>query len=126
MRDLCRGLGAFSLALVVLCFGGFGADAQMASGSASARPMITEPVDRSQPVTLTGNTRPEANAQNDLGALPDGFPMPHMFLQLNRAPEQEQELASLIEEQHDHASPNFHKWLTPAQFGARFGAAVSD
>jgi subtilase family serine protease len=126
MRHLCRGLGAFSLALVVLCFGGRGADAQMASGSTSARPMITQPVDRSQPVTLTGNTRPEANTQNDMGALPDGFPMPHMFLQLNRAPEQEQAFASLIKEQHNPASPNFHKWLTAAQIGAQFGAASSD
>jgi subtilase family serine protease len=101
------------------------AGAQTASGS-SPQALITRPIDRAQLVTLAGNTRPEANAQNDRGAVPDGFAMPHMMLQLKRSPAQEQALAELVEQLHDPASPNFHQWLTPAQIGARFGLAASD
>ena len=38
-------------------------------------------------------------------------------------------LEALLKAQHDPASPSFHKWLTPQQFGQRFGptaATVSD
>ena len=29
-------------------------------------------------------------------------------------------------QQHDPNSPNFHKWLTPQEFGQKFGPAESD
>jgi hypothetical protein len=44
------------------------------------RALITREIDEPQLVTLKGNTRPEANAQNDLGAVADDFPMGHMLL----------------------------------------------
>ena len=47
----------------------------------------------------------------------DGFPMAHLLLQLRRPPEQETALEQFLDELQDPASPNFHKWLTPEQFG---------
>ena len=85
--------------------------------------------DRIQPgrlVTLRGNTRPEANAANDLGRVADSLPLDHMMLQLKRSPGQEQAVEQFIAELHDPQSPNFHKWLSAAEFGQRFGAAPSD
>jgi subtilase family serine protease len=108
----------FALALAV--------GAQTHSGSLSAPPLVTQPIDTAQRVTLLGNTRPEANAQNDRGAVLADFPMPHMMLQLKRSPAQEQAIETLIDQMHDRASPNFHSWLTPAQFGAQFGLAAAD
>ena len=48
------------------------------------------------------------------------------MLQLQRSPEQEKEVQQFIADLHDPESPSFHKWLTAAEFGERFGAAQSD
>ena len=85
--------------------------------------LITQSVDESKLVTLAGNTRPEANAKFDRGAVADSFPMEHMLLQLKRSPEQERELRRFIDELTDSSSPNFHQWLTAKEFGERFGLA---
>lgn len=91
-----------------------------------SRPRITQNIDDSKLVRLAGNTRPEANAANDRGAVFGGLSLEHMLLLLRRAPEQERELQSLIEQLHDPQSQNFHQWLTAAQFGERFGTAQED
>ena len=77
-------------------------------------------------VTLAGNTRPEVTTGNDLGMVADDLALDHMMLQLKRSPAQEQALEQFIAEQQDPNSPNFHKWLTAAEFGQRFGSAESD
>src|SRR5204862_2495082 len=35
-------------------------------------------------------------------------------------------LARLLAAQHDPASPDHHRWIAPAEFGARFGAPEAD
>jgi subtilase family serine protease len=40
-----------------------------------------------------------------------------------RTPAQEEALKKLIADQQDPRSPQYHRWLTPAEFGARFGAS---
>jgi hypothetical protein len=95
-------------------------------GNPSAPPLITQAIVESNLVTLAGNVRPEANAANDRGPVLDDFAMGHMFLQLQRPAAQEQALRGLIDQMHDPASPNYHQWLTPNQFGAQFGLAPSD
>jgi subtilase family serine protease len=35
-------------------------------------------------------------------------------------------LDALVEAQHDPHSPSYHQWLTPAQYGSRFGASPQD
>ncbi len=89
-------------------------------------PTITTAINESNLVTLSNNTRPEAVADNDLGQVADTFPMPHMLLQLQRSQQSEAALKSFIDQLQDRTSPNFHKWLTPAQFAAQFGVAQSD
>ena len=90
------------------------------------RPLIAEPVNNTRLHTLSGNTRPEAVAQNDLGAVPDGLSMDHMQLQLQRSAAQEQALQQFIDQLHNSKSPNFHKWMTAEQFGQAYGAAQQD
>ena len=93
-----------------------------------ARPTATirGPIDEAKLVTLAHNTRPEAIAANDRGRVEDDFPMEHLLLQLKRSPEREADLVRYIDQLHDRTSPNFHKWLTPEQFAASFGAAQED
>jgi subtilase family serine protease len=113
------------IVLAGLCAASPATRAQGMAGGAAA-PLITHPIDQRVLVTLAGNTRPEANAANDRGPVANTFPMEHMLLQLRRSAEQEQALIQLIDQLHDPASPNFHGWLTPAEFGARFGLAAAD
>ncbi len=93
---------------------------------AAARVLITEPIDAGRLHTLAGNTRGEANPQNDRGKVADTFVMDHMLLQLQRSPEREQALTNFIDQQHDSASPNFHRWLTAEKFGELYGPAPED
>lgn len=93
---------------------------------AAAHPMISRKVDEHAVVAIAGNHRPEAIAANDRGRVADDLILEHMELLLKRPAEREQALESLIEAMHDPASPEFHQWLTPEQFGQRFGAAASD
>ncbi len=96
-----------------------------AQGSAAA-PRITAPIDLSRFTTLTGNTHPLARVQNDQGAVADSQPMRRMLLLLQRSPEQETALRQLVDQQQSKSSPNFHRWLTPQQFGQQFGPADMD
>ncbi len=76
---------------------------------------------RSTPVRIAGNTRPEATALNDLGPVDDGLPLQHMLLQLKRPPDRQAALDAWMAGLQDKSSENYHQWLTPEEFGARFG-----
>jgi hypothetical protein len=52
--------------------------------------------------------------------------MERMLLVLKRSAEQESALGKLLDEQLDQTSPNFHKWLTPDEFGQKFGPSSED
>ena len=52
--------------------------------------------------------------------------MERMLLVLKRSPEQQAALEKLLEQQLDKSSANFHRWLTPAQFGSEYGPATED
>lgn len=90
------------------------------------RPLIVDPIDQSRLQTLRGNTRPEATAQNDAGAVPGDLSMEHMQFLMNRSSEQQQALQQAIDSLHDPASPTYHHWLTPAQFAQTYGASQQD
>ena len=72
-------------------------------------------------------TRIRSPARNSIAAPSAAdLPMERMQLVLKRSPEQESALEKLMAEQQDRSSPNYHKWLTPAEFGRRFGPADQD
>lgn len=75
---------------------------------------------------LPGNLLPGATAANDRGPAPDDLPLSNMLLVLRRAPLQDLALRQELDAQREAGSPEFHRWLTPAQFGQRFGPAPSD
>jgi len=87
---------------------------------------ITQAIDETQLVRLKGNVHPLARPQFDQGAVSDATPMKRMLMLLQRSPEQEAALQKFMAEQMSNESANFHKWLTPQQFGALYGPADSD
>jgi hypothetical protein len=88
--------------------------------------LITQPVDDAQRVTLKGNVHPLARTEFDRGAAPADLAMDRMLLVLKRSPEQDTALRTLLDDQQDEHSPYYRKWLTPEQFGVRFGPSVDD
>jgi hypothetical protein len=52
--------------------------------------------------------------------------MNRMLLVLRRSPEQESALRSLLDAQQDKHSDSYHKWITPDEFGKRFGPGDAD
>ncbi|HEV2446202.1 MAG TPA: protease pro-enzyme activation domain-containing protein, partial [Candidatus Sulfopaludibacter sp.] len=87
---------------------------------------VVRAVDDAQVVRLAGNTPPQLRAGADQGAAPADLPFQHILLVLRRSPAQAADLRQLLDAQRENDSPNFHQWLTPAQFGARFGPAPAD
>ncbi len=87
---------------------------------------VVNPIDETQLVTLKGTVHPLANARNDRGVAPDSMQLGRMHLVLKRSDGQEAALKQLIGDMHNPASPSYHKWLTPDQFGAQFGPSDQD
>ena len=87
---------------------------------------ITQKIDESQRTVLHGNVHPLARPEFDRGAAPADLPMERMLLVLRRSPAQEAAVEKLIAEQQDRSSPNYHKWLTPQEFGRQFGPSDQD
>ncbi len=77
----------------------------------------------SQLVPLPGHVHGLAQPRFDAGEAPDSLQMGGLELVLAQTPAQEQALQQLLAEQQDPKSPQYHHWLTPSQFGARFGAS---
>jgi trimeric autotransporter adhesin len=90
--------------------------------TARPRAVITQAVDENRRVTLVGSTRSEANSKNHFGPVANDLRL-DMYLQLKRPPERELAAKQFVESLTDKASPNFHKWITAAEYGQRFGAA---
>ena len=104
----------------------------MAQGTPLAR-NLSEPqarivarVDENVRLKLPGNTHPLARPEFDRGAVSAELPMQRMMLVLKRSPEQQQRLDEYIASLQDKHSANYHRWLTPEEFGAQFGVATKD
>ncbi len=90
-----------------------------------ARALVTRSVNDSRLVTLYGNTRPEAVSQNDRGKVSEEMHF-ELLLQLKRSPEMQAAADAYSESVSDPKSPNFHKFLKPAEFSSTFGIAAED
>jgi hypothetical protein len=102
------------------------ATAQTAPQPKLATPRITQAIDEANLVPMRTKVPPLARAAFDQGVVPDSQPMNRILLMLQRSPEQETALRSLMDEQQTKNSPNYHAWLTPTQFGQQFGVADAD
>jgi trimeric autotransporter adhesin len=117
-RSLLR---CFLLPLTVLSL------APLLAGGQALRPnRVTELIDESQRVTLTGNMHPLAVARNDQGSAPADTRTGRITLVLKRSAQQDEALREYLADLQNPASPSYHKWLTPARYGQQFGISDSD
>ena len=97
-----------------------------AQGQVANPDRIVQSVDDSVRIKLDGNVHPLANAKYDLGAVPVSQPMNHMQLVLQRSPAQEAALEAFLASTQVQGSPDYHKWLTPQEFGKLYGPSDAD
>ncbi len=83
---------------------------------------VPAPVDERQVVTLFGNTPRWAEPGRVVGIVAPEVELRRMVLVLKADAGREQELRRFVQRQHEPGSAEFHRWLTPAEFGRRFGA----
>jgi pro-kumamolisin-like protein/all-beta uncharacterized protein len=87
---------------------------------------ITRAIDDALTVSLEGNRHPLARAEFDAGIAAAGTRMDRMILLLQPDPTQQAALEALLAAQQNPQSPEYQHWLTPEDFGQRFGVADSD
>ena len=87
---------------------------------------VTEEIDVSQMQVLPNHHPQWANPANEAGAVPADLKLGPLTMVLARSAEQEQAFIQLLADQQNPASPEYHRWLTPEQVGARFGLSQAD
>jgi Pro-kumamolisin, activation domain/Bacterial Ig-like domain (group 3) len=110
-----RILGIFSLLFVLSC-----------GQKVMPQTRIAEAIRNDQRVTLSRTTSPLIAKSVETGRLPGGQNLGRMLLLLAPSVEQEQAATQFVNDLHDGSSPSFHQWLSPADFGKRFGIADAD
>jgi len=95
--------------------------------SAAAVPdRVMRPVDVTQTTTLRWSMEGRAQPQFDRGSVDPGMPMNYMMLVVQPSAAQQADLDQLLAAQQNPSSPLYRQWLTPQQFGNRFGLSPTD
>lgn len=86
----------------------------------------TRVIDNKDTILLRGNVHPFARPEFDKGEAEPSLRMERMIFTLKRNPQKQAELDKFLAQQQDPLSANFHHWLTPSEFGSRFGLSPED
>src|ERR1039458_3938230 len=89
--------------------------------TAAAQDRIAEPVDGTRITALKGHVHPQAIAENDEGPVDPAMPIRQATLLFKPAAS----IDAFLAEQQLPGSPNYRKFLTPEQFGDRFGLTAN-
>jgi uncharacterized protein (TIGR03437 family) len=97
------------------------------AGAAAAAPdRVTRPVNVNQTRALSGHARSLAQPQFDRGPVDPALRMEYMMLVVQPSAAQQAELDLLLAGQQNPSSPLYRQWLTPEEFGNRFGLSPAD
>ncbi|MGP8184587.1 MAG: protease pro-enzyme activation domain-containing protein [Terracidiphilus sp.] len=84
------------------------------------------PPDESRTISLAGNVHPLSQAAFDEGPIDPATRLDRLILLFKLSQAQQAALDELTDDQQDPQSPLYHQWLTPSEFGARFGVNDAD
>jgi subtilase family serine protease len=90
------------------------------------RDRITQEINRDRIAMVRGNVHPMATTNRDRGRVGVSFKMHRVTLMFKLTDAQDAALNELLRQQQDPQSPNYHVWLSPADYAARFGLSVND
>jgi subtilase family serine protease len=77
-------------------------------------------------VELSGSVHPLTAKATDLGAVNSNLSLNSLTLNIGPSAQQKQEIAALLGQLQNPKSAQYHKWLTQAEYGARFGLTEAD
>lgn len=126
MRYSIRSVSSLAIALLLAACGGTLRAPAPPLNSPVRSAAGLNPVDESRTVILPGNVHPLARPEFDQGPANPATRLNRMLLLLHSSPAQQFDLDALLAAQQDPDSPLFHEWLTPAEFGARFGTSDAE
>ena len=87
---------------------------------------ISRLVNTSRMVALNAHLNPNARAEDDRGVVDPYMEIAYATLHLKPTGAQQAALEKLLVDQQDPASPDYHRWLTPEEYGDRFGLSRGD
>ena len=87
---------------------------------------LTRAIDSGKAQKIAGTTNRQAQAQYDLGEADGSLAIKDITLFFKLSDTQQTELDQLLAEQQNPSSANFHRWITPEEYGDRFGLNISD
>jgi subtilase family serine protease len=90
------------------------------------KPLITAKIDASERASLTRSIPARVAKATDLGRVAPNLPMNDMLLMLQSSDAQNKALESFLSDVQNPASPNYHKFLSPTEFGTAYGPAQAD
>lgn len=90
------------------------------------RNRITQAIRSTDMTPLRGSANPRAKAEFDVGGVDPSTQITGMTMYFKPSDEQQAERDALLRQQQTPGSPLFHKWITPAEYAARFGLSTSD
>jgi len=93
---------------------------------AAAQDRILGSMDSGRTRVLPRSLHPKAKPEYDQGAVQPETNFGYVTLMTSPSPSQQQALDQLMAEQQDQSSSNYHKWLTPEEYGAQFGLSQND
>jgi hypothetical protein len=93
---------------------------------AAAPDRISMAVNTASTAALGLGVAPHIWNEPDQGPVDPAMPLTNLTLLISPAPAQQKAIEKLLAEQQDPHSPNYHKWLTPEQYGERFGLSPND
>ena len=95
-------------------------------GLLAQRAPLRSPIDSRRLVVLTHSRNPRINVLQDEGALNGTARVRGLGLRFKPSVEQSAELEQLLEDLQNPSLPRYHAWLTPEEFGDRFGLTSRD
>jgi subtilase family serine protease len=111
-----RVLVCLLLALMIISGIGYAAVADRIAGDLANGPKVA----------VRGNVHGLARPEFDLGRADGNRLIQGVSLAFRPSPAQQKDLDRFLADLANPKSPNFHKYLTPAQFGERFGLSLND
>ena len=99
-----------------------------AASALIAQPVrLVGPLDTTRTDSLRGNVSPLiGRGLQDRGSVDPEMDLPYLTMHFRPTAAQQAGLERLLADQRDPASPDYHRWLTPEEFGDHFGLADAD
>ncbi len=95
------------------------------SAGAAASPLVSAPVDDTVTLAIAHERSPLLAASSDLGKASDAQALTHVNLVLRRPADRQAALDKLVHDQQDAKSPDYRRWLKPADL-RKYGPDAAD